>query len=861
VLLYFSRSISGIYKYSLGISQIFMVSYLAAMLPTPIQSQGETFFAETTVTLYALLAITWLFALFDIFRRLRSVSKNNLSTKLISPYSIIVVLVFLFYGVSAVPNIFQDDYHLGEYLLPLQQISEFNSLPYVDYALAHGFTDMLSGLGTHLFLDGNATLLMEGGRIFKALILIASFFIAYRYLGLLTASLMGLLMASIGPWYVIAVACAIVIFFVKEKYVGMAYLISAILLFIANPGLGAVFTVCLLPPALVRAWQSGTMTYNLTIAGILGGALLGLAASFPSILDMTWAAIRYALENGSIALQSYGVAWKQSWDSTQTQNSSLLLFEIARNSWILFPFFAFTILNSRTVGKNLNAFLYALMVTAFLMIAYKYTLGRIDPYILSRPGIISAFFLPLSLLFLYIVYKKSPPLPAYLLLFFFLGILSPRMHLAPIQRAHQLMPQITPLTVGKDIGIPNLGTGLSKPDHINRIRLLKTIADSFLDSKETFIDVSNRSALYYYLDRRIPIEATPYNLPHRAMQLRSVERLSDNPPPLAILSASNLNHDSGTVSLRTYYLYRWIMANYIPIKISEVIVGIHKSKISRFYARIADNQKIKDVIPIKRSIAIADITDGNWENGISRSTATFAIRNVDINHNLLRPLSRLRLADGSTRLIKSTAYSADYINVQVHGGLLDSKTIGYPGKVYFEGSLDITLPTNTEQIYLWSQAFYLRELKKLPVAWGRTMDSLRSRLKLVTELDADTAILSDITRLRSQEYSLSGSTPSISFDLKPHAISGKTTGVLGFEMSCENQQPIKIAVSWMGTATPQPISTAVFNGENGQLLIPLDYAPSWLLSDKLSSIKLRLENASSCRKIHLADFALYSRRK
>jgi hypothetical protein len=395
---------------------------------------------------------------------------------------------------------------------------------------------------------------------------------------------------------------------------------------------------------------------------------------------------------------------------------------------------------------------------------------------------------------------------------------------------------------------------LSKENHINRILLLKTITDNFLDKNETFIDISNRSALYYYLDRKIPIEATPYNLPHLAMQERSVERLSSNPPPMAILSSSNLNNDSGSVSLRAYPLYKWILENYIPVKIGNVIIGIHKSKISRFYARISRNTEIIQLTPTNRNVPISNITDDNWKHGISRSSPTFIVGKEDVNNALLKPLTTIHFSNGEKRLLKTAFYSGKFVNIQVHGDLLNSSAHP-PHEVYFEGELDISIPPLSEQVYLWNQAFFLPELKKLPIAWGKSLPSLNSRLEKIFKLHSVPVSIMNMQKRDDGEYTISNTPATITYDIKSPPFSGKDAGILGFKMTCTDATLTRVGVSWNNI----PSSTLWFSSGNGQVLVPLDSSPGWLLAGKISILKFHFVTTGNCNSFKLNDVVLYTR--
>ncbi len=95
-----------------------------------------------------------------------------------------------------------------------------------------------------------------------------------------------------------------------------------------------------------------------------------------------------------------------------------------------------------------------------------------------------------------------------------------------------------------------------------------------------------------------------------------------------------------------------------------------------------------DIIPIvpkMDSIHAFNLSDGNWQNGISKSIASFFINNDIINKNSLKIEDKLLFANSGIRTIKNITYSAKYINIYIDGEKLDPIKDGYPNKIKIIG--------------------------------------------------------------------------------------------------------------------------------------------------------------------------------
>jgi hypothetical protein len=107
------------------------------------------------------------------------------------------------------------------------------------------------------------------------------------------------------------------------------------------------------------------------------------------------------------------------------------------------------------------------------------------------------------------------------------------------------------------VGIPALGTGVMDPAHVGRLSETRRLLDDVLDPGETYLDLTNRHAQYFYFDRRPPIESGAiYNLVAEGQQLRAIAALRRDRPPAVLVSSDNILHDGGPAGLRAPLVYR-----------------------------------------------------------------------------------------------------------------------------------------------------------------------------------------------------------------------------------------------------------------------------------------------------------------
>src|SRR5262249_7280874 len=109
---------------------------------------------------------------------------------------------------------------------------------------------------------------------------------------------------------------------------------------------------------------------------------------------------------------------------------------------------------------------------------------------------------------------------------------------------------------GAKIGIPNLGVVKLEPDHLKRLIGVKQQLDRLLTPDETYLDMTNRGAHYFYFDRVPPSDLSAfYNIITDDQQRRAIEGVVKHNVSVALIDADNSLLDGLQASLRTPLVY------------------------------------------------------------------------------------------------------------------------------------------------------------------------------------------------------------------------------------------------------------------------------------------------------------------
>ncbi len=585
------------------------------LVPTPWSAiNGEYYGQPITLPLLVLLSglvvatyVDWLLR----FKKFVRIPDAASIFSVVSPLGLIALLLFVKSQAIEANTIPVDDYHWGEFLLPWWLLQSFHYIPFWDYEPARGLINYVPGFLANLFF-GNSTFLGAAfswttGIYANPFLLLPylslGFLVVSQTIGTLPAFLAFLLMTSSNgvseiDTMVTVCLCLLGNLFLKRQWsrwlaiwvtIGVAFLLFAP----GQAGLLLLSTSPLAAFALVQAIRKERRSLISLTCG--GGFLLGLLFWLTPLGKMLFGALRYAIEQSSINSVAYGIRWASSRDTNP--NLSYSLWEVMRTSWMLVGLVAGLLLFRAIVDKTWTVrgryAVFAIPIVLLTVLFIPRVAGRIDPGVLSRLGIASVWsiclLLPIVLITALEPHRKAFSLMVVAVLGGMLvGLPSPEPLMSKPVRTIDISS--VALMNGSQVGLPMMGDRvvIYSAKQLKRLRQIKRVLQAVLNPGETYLDLTNHGADYFYLGYPPPIQAgAVYNLPHRNQQRRAIANLDATPPPIALIAADNILHDGGTLALRSHLLYRYVVAHYVPVQIEGLIYGVHPDRLERLQSLLA----------------------------------------------------------------------------------------------------------------------------------------------------------------------------------------------------------------------------------------------------------------------------------
>lgn len=573
----FSRINLGVFIGQLGVPFLFFTLFT----PPVKLVNGTTSLFDFKPALLIIIVGLILISLIDISIRFRREEKNDDSfLHLVSPWTLAAILVLLQSHLIQWPGIAADEYHWGEFYNPWWLLDQFNYLPFIDFQPARGLVNYIPGIFSWLFYDNSFAAQSLVFNQFTALYVLIAFFAFRPVVGDFIAFLMvGSLSSFTGEpsgGLIIAVASLAIMYKMVSKrivllafwaWVGLSFFSS--LLYVAE---GSMFVLGTIPFAVWLLYKSYQQSRKyLLISLSMFSALAILLVLTTNIDNILLGVVRYLVEQAGVNEVAHGIAWElPSYDITQAVTSGYF-WQIVRFSWILLIIPISAIL----MGKQFNRqnrenlfILIALLIISIILIPRA--AGRIDPVAFSRPGLTSIGLVICGLpLVIQPNTRKSSPrviLPLfYALVFGLLGNQDAQL-INAWGFPQQILQEPVNTVDGSTLGFSTLGTDiLIDQNQLERQLDIKTVLDQLIGSDESFFDATNHSADYGIQGRPSPVtDLAPYNVPSSVQQKRIVEQLDANKVPVALIQAENILHDGGTLSLRNFIIYEYLLNNYYP---------------------------------------------------------------------------------------------------------------------------------------------------------------------------------------------------------------------------------------------------------------------------------------------------------
>jgi hypothetical protein len=500
--------------------------------------------------------------------------------------TIISISTFVAYNKPVYSTFVKDDFHLGELLIPWQQIVGFNQVLFHEFVSIQGVMGLMLGWINEFLLDGSYASFMYSFTYLDVFFTVIISLIVFRLAGVrgLIIILFGL---NIMDRYLLAIATLLLLadykLWRKPFYWLILWNILSLLNVLYIPAIGAAQVIATLPFAIFACYRfvaEKSINFKTKLSSFLGLLTFDIVLAillFPTIMGV----IKFILDNGATNTVGYGKTLfnnlkSPSWFSSPEYQ---FLHEIIWNTlrvggWIfgvsIILYYAIKQIRITKGKEFLLQHSYTsiyLPVTSviFILLLIPYSMGRIDQGV-SRTGSVTLLVLGTLLPLLLVIRfnKEKARLRNSILLGVILGYSSAVSYqdmglfynkaIDPI-----VVPSDEKLFNGKDYDLNHLGTIYSKESRIEELKNLQTILGEFLEQSETYYDFTNRSSLYYLLDKKVPV---PYSADYVAMnynqQSKIITILNDNPPPLVFLGP-NIRHDGGPASLRSYRVYRFFI--------------------------------------------------------------------------------------------------------------------------------------------------------------------------------------------------------------------------------------------------------------------------------------------------------------
>ena len=556
------------------------------LVPPPMMDPTHQFTIRYPAALVATLAACAAAGVWSVWRRRTGVAVAT----------VVALLVFCHGPTVGLPAAERDYFHFGEQVLPWEQLRDFGSRPYVDFVPVHGLMAFLRGGLNQLFFDGTAARYASADALLCGLALAATAWGACRLLGplaalvLLAAPLPGFDRLYLLPAGLYLAAAPMTW---RRPVRGLVTWLAVCGVMVAyNAAIGPAFVVATSPVAVWAARRAGWRRALVLAVVVL--AVLGSLAAVPAGRQTAVEFVRFVVDNGWTNTTAHDIPWSAgAWarDEHVGVGSSQLFWEAVRLAWIPVAVVA-AALAWRTLAKKPRRGLLPLAVgTALVLaIAFPWTMGRIGPGIPSRPGALSGVavgYLVPALLLLAVPRRRAGW--AVLAIAIIVGIdqdatvtdLDPAAVLAKATACLRVPPGAV-VDDGAKLGLPGLGQVMApSPDWLADVAELRRGLDRLLRPGETYLDLTQQQALYFYLGRRVPVRYVGYVAANGRLQAAEAKQLAERPVP-AVMVGPSAWIDGIPDTLRCYRLWRDYALRYVPVKVGTFTFLVDPQRAAEF---------------------------------------------------------------------------------------------------------------------------------------------------------------------------------------------------------------------------------------------------------------------------------------
>jgi len=577
--------------------QAFLPGLFLAVLPVPAGPVDRRLFYDPAIRteVWVLMALLALILWADLVRLWRKGEREDLApSSSVSIFSLIAVLVYCRTPILApLPTPF-DDYHAGEDFIPWWSWVTHGMVPLWDFTPPRGLINYKTGALAALFTEPTAAGMLATTPYLYALVMLVVFpavalvvgpWIAFLVLAFATLD------DRLGDIDALMTAAFCVVIFTWNRMTHCRWLVTWFVVgtaaVLVAPGQGGLLVLATAPGGLwrlYRAWHD-ERPLLLRTAAITGAIVLALALLTPLGL-MVAGAIRYGVGQSAVNGIANGLPWGAAFASIPNLHPWLV--EILRFSWIAAGAAAIVLTLWTWARPNRDArVLFVCGAVALLCVLYIVRSAvRVDTGGVGRPAWTSVWVLTLLLPILFsTLFEGRRRLVFTAFTVIVASALTLQFGIVGIDPAFQRplalqtpAPNLNRVD-GAALGMPNMGVINMEQQRAEKLAATKRALDEFLAPGETYVDMTNGGAHYFYFDRPPPSDLSAfYNMITSSQQRRAVEGIIAKNVPVALIGPDNALIDDLRAGLRAPLLYRHLVLNFVPMTINGLDFMIHPDR-------------------------------------------------------------------------------------------------------------------------------------------------------------------------------------------------------------------------------------------------------------------------------------------
>nr|MBQ8252111.1 hypothetical protein [Lachnospiraceae bacterium] len=466
-------------------------------------------------------------------------------------------------------------FHFGELTVPMQQLSMYGKIPYLDFFPIHGMCDYFFQAINQLFLDGSYTSFPFAYHIGSVVLCGIVAYIIYKCIPQKSVALVFILFFTcIGEWYYyfrfIFVLPILLLFFSKPVCEDLfknirLYVVSSILSIAWYPAIGGVLAIALLPVLLFRCFSKNGRQQllslkektirNTEILRTVPAFILGIA-----FIPMFIGILRYLKENMGISQFFPGDRLTNSVLSSPAAQIFTIPNIFGDPAVICFsflvPLMALTIYSvSRKEAKHAPEAL--TVCTLFCYLICSYTFGTI--FAGERALIVTIVLLAFTAYIIWRSQKKHALIACICIVLAMTVNTSVNLTDADLYIAHNVVPEEYIPADGASMGYENLGNGYMFAEERDTLENFAFVIRNLCPEEETYVDFTNQASLYMMTGKSTPFAyGSLYHGTSDETIYRMLESIEANPPHL-VLIAPYWKNEGGTAALKNKEIYQYFM--------------------------------------------------------------------------------------------------------------------------------------------------------------------------------------------------------------------------------------------------------------------------------------------------------------